>query len=231
MFQFTRKDEDDLWVIAGNLVKNKQFKEAKILIKFISEKAFTSIGLPSDIANMFMTINPSQTPFDENLITRLRQINQEIRDLTKRNENVKAKFAFMDYVETLSKILGGKSRKKIWASLINLPHSEKSLKRPHYLKIQKSDLEVIRTNKIKRVVTIKKNNETNDLRFVQTYAPKEVAEIIGVSAQTVRRMCENGKFPEATKTYGGHWRIPTHYFDVTLEEVRAKKAVKKNYEE
>lgn len=243
VFQFTRKDEDGLWVVANTLVKNKQFQEARVLIKFISEKALATISLPSDIINIFSTVIPSSKPIDEKLIKRMQQLNEQMRELTERHDNLKAKFAIIDYIDTLSKVLGsnGKDelRKKIWASLINLPIKETPSKRPFYLKSQKattSHLETIKSirNKAKRNGTFRKNDE-KEASFVplsvQTYAPKEVAEIIGVSAQTVRRMCEDGKFPEATKTYGGHWRIPTHYFNITLEEARARKPVMKDVEQ
>jgi len=52
------------------------------------------------------------------------------------------------------------------------------------------------------------------------YSTGEAAEIIGVSSETIRRMCEKGKFPEAEKTDGGHWRIPRKYFKLSLEEAR-----------
>lgn len=44
------------------------------------------------------------------------------------------------------------------------------------------------------------------------YTTSEAAEKLNVSDQTIRRMCENDKFPGAYKTDGGHWRIPSRYF-------------------
>lgn len=55
---------------------------------------------------------------------------------------------------------------------------------------------------------------------VEAYTTSEAAEILHVSDQTIRRMCEAGKFPGATRTDGGHWRIPTKHFKVTLNESR-----------
>lgn len=51
-----------------------------------------------------------------------------------------------------------------------------------------------------------------------TYTTSEAAQLLHVSDQTIRRMCDTGKFPEATRTEGGHWRIPKKYFQVTLEQ-------------
>lgn len=44
------------------------------------------------------------------------------------------------------------------------------------------------------------------------YTTSQAAEKLNVSDQTIRRMCENDKFPGAYKTDGGHWRIPSRYF-------------------
>ncbi|SFQ38233.1 helix-turn-helix domain-containing protein [Salibacterium halotolerans] len=52
------------------------------------------------------------------------------------------------------------------------------------------------------------------------YSTGEAAEILGVSSETVRKMCDAGRFPEAERTNGGHWRIPDTYFKVTLQEAR-----------
>lgn len=57
----------------------------------------------------------------------------------------------------------------------------------------------------------------------QVYTTTEAAEIINVSDQTIRRMCEKGKFPEAYKTEGGHWRVPKKYFKISLEQARERK--------
>ncbi|MCD7034599.1 helix-turn-helix domain-containing protein [Metabacillus sp. GX 13764] len=46
-------------------------------------------------------------------------------------------------------------------------------------------------------------------------SPKEASIILGVSDQTIRRMCEKGKFPGAYKTDGGHWKIPSSHFKIT----------------
>ncbi|MEZ7171754.1 helix-turn-helix domain-containing protein [Sporosarcina sp. OR05] len=52
---------------------------------------------------------------------------------------------------------------------------------------------------------------------------KRLFEILHVSDQTIRRMCDAGKFPDATRTEGGHWRIPKQYFNVSLDQAREMK--------
>lgn len=40
------------------------------------------------------------------------------------------------------------------------------------------------------------------------FTPAEVAKRVGCSRQTVVKWCEQGRL-DATRTPGGHWRIPT----------------------
>lgn len=50
------------------------------------------------------------------------------------------------------------------------------------------------------------------------YRAGEVARKMGVSTQTIKRHCEEGRFPGAKKTPGGHWRIPKTLFRTTDEQ-------------
>lgn len=59
--------------------------------------------------------------------------------------------------------------------------------------------------------------------FPNEYTTGDVAKILGVSKETVRRMCENGRFPEAHKTNGRHWRIPNKYFKINVNEAEKAK--------
>jgi excisionase family DNA binding protein len=40
------------------------------------------------------------------------------------------------------------------------------------------------------------------------YTPTEVAQLIGKSRQSVVKRLEKNEIPGATRTSGGHWRIP-----------------------
>ncbi|WP_161493888.1 helix-turn-helix domain-containing protein [Virgibacillus necropolis] len=46
----------------------------------------------------------------------------------------------------------------------------------------------------------------------------EVAKKLRLSGQTIRRLCDKGKFEGAYKTDGGHWRIPKDAFITTTEQ-------------
>ncbi|UTR10183.1 helix-turn-helix domain-containing protein [Evansella sp. LMS18] len=52
------------------------------------------------------------------------------------------------------------------------------------------------------------------------YTTTEAAQKLGFSDQTIRRMCESGKMKEASRSEGGHWRIPAEYFATTRKQDR-----------
>lgn len=54
--------------------------------------------------------------------------------------------------------------------------------------------------------------------FPNEYTTGDAATILGVSKETIRRMCDTGRFPDAHKTNGKHWRIPSKYFKISPEE-------------
>lgn len=58
----------------------------------------------------------------------------------------------------------------------------------------------------------------------EDYTSTEVAEILGVTDQTIRRWVEKGKYPGAYKTRGGHWRIPKKYFKISPDNAERRKA-------
>lgn len=59
----------------------------------------------------------------------------------------------------------------------------------------------------------------------------EAAQLLGLTGRTVRRLCEIGRFPNATQPNRAHWRIPRHDVEALIERtrpsvVRRRKSVK-----
>lgn len=52
-----------------------------------------------------------------------------------------------------------------------------------------------------------------------------MAKKLGLSGQTVRRLCDKGKFEGAYKTDGGHWKIPQDAFITTNEQDKKAESV------
>lgn len=58
----------------------------------------------------------------------------------------------------------------------------------------------------------------------QVWTTSEVGERLGYSEQTVRRMCEAGRFVGAYRNgLAGHWRIPDADIEAFLESMRPKR--------
>ncbi|MCJ7842523.1 SNF2 helicase associated domain-containing protein [Lederbergia sp. NSJ-179] len=87
--------------------------------------------------------------------------------------------------------------KKILASI--LASHDNSKKLPHF------------QDQIKKLINVEKEE-------IHYYTPNEVAKKLGLSDQTIRRMCERGSFEGAYKTEGGHWKIPEDIFITTREQ-------------
>jgi excisionase family DNA binding protein len=63
------------------------------------------------------------------------------------------------------------------------------------------------------------------------YRVGEVAKKLGLSEQTIRRHCEENKYPGAFKTKGGHWRIPTSLFRTSNRQDRVAEQFFKRLDE
>ncbi|MFZ3588888.1 helix-turn-helix domain-containing protein [Bacillus sp. DJP31] len=126
-----------------------------------------------------------------NDIDQLRKIEKEMRSAQAHLNQEKAYETLVDFIEYISKIGEGDPqiiRKKLIVSLL---------------------MEGKKTFKV-----VKKSDRLN----IPYYTPNEVARKLGLSDQTIRRMCENGRFEGAYKTDGGHWKIPQDGFITTQEQ-------------
>jgi excisionase family DNA binding protein len=52
------------------------------------------------------------------------------------------------------------------------------------------------------------------------YSPEEVASHFGVNAETIRKMCKEGKIP-GVRRIGKLWRVPAEFLDRPLELERS----------
>jgi len=63
------------------------------------------------------------------------------------------------------------------------------------------------------------------------YSTGDVGKKLGLSNESVRRLCEDDSFPGAAKTKGGHWRIPKSVFRTTTEQDARAEAVLQRLDE
>ncbi|TLS36466.1 helix-turn-helix domain-containing protein [Pseudalkalibacillus caeni] len=169
--------------------------QAKAVFKAAIERSFHQVGLTAPkIANLPFTI-PKPDDLD-----RLRAIEKQMREAYNHNNYSMYYKLFVDYVEQLSKTSEQEPliRRELFTSFLH--QQTKRKRRPHY-----------RVNRFTSAgVLVEEEKETTNY-----YSPGDVAKKLGLSDQTIRRMCSNDKFPGAYQTPGGHWRIPRDTFITT----------------
>jgi excisionase family DNA binding protein len=185
-------EHEKLWETVSFLTENHRLDEAKTLFKVIVEKTFSALKQPADFLNTVAIEIPSAE-----LIFKMRDIDNEIKEHLQLHDIETASKCFLDYIDRLSEFTTVSDKKQIQKQIIAT-----LLARDYIKKIKdEQDFAGIFSDK-----------------DVEYFSPKQVGEKLGISDQTVRRMCDKGKFPEAIKTIGGHWRIPRNYFTTTKDQ-------------
>lgn len=155
------------------------------------------------VERTFSTLKVSTEILDElnitapttDMVSQIRLLDKEIHQALKEKNTLLAYKYLVDYILELSKSSLDMNSKEIFAKILATHLNEMNTK----TMLEEDKMEV--------------------------YTSTEVAEIMGVSDQTIRRWCEKGKYPDAFQTEGGHWRIPKKYFKLTLEHARKRKAL------
>jgi excisionase family DNA binding protein len=170
-------------------------EQATVVFKLAVERPFREM----DSFTPAISTIPLSLPNHEALLE-LKMLHGKIKEALKKQDQEKAYEFLVDYIDLLSQITGQDSqqvRKQLFSSIMaqkrrrRFQHTPKSghLTRPH------------------------KSEDTSLF-----YSTSEAARKLGLSDQTIRRMCEKEKFPTAYKTDGGHWRIPKTAFITTDEQ-------------
>ncbi|MFC5465759.1 helix-turn-helix domain-containing protein [Lederbergia graminis] len=196
---YREHEEEVLWDTVTILKDQNRYENALVLFKSLIERTFSALRLPTS----FLDEVKIELPSTEYMI-RIRTQDKMIYESLKSKDMMGAYENLVDYIEKLSEVFPEADQKKILAQII-------------------ADQTQIRMESVisSSTATIPLQEEVD---YVNSYSTLEAAEIIGVSDQTIRRWCEDGKYPSARKTSGNRWRIPKEYFKITLEEARKRKA-------
>ncbi|HEX7064875.1 MAG TPA: helix-turn-helix domain-containing protein [Bacillales bacterium] len=187
-------DNHLLWDAASVLIGVNCPDLAPPILRKAIEGSLSAIGQSLDFLNDVTIKIPS-----EEQIRSLKAFDSAIQQAVKQGNYDEAGDRYAQYLEALQEIIeeGPELKKKFFGKLLETSYVSKNT-------------EGIAHEKTATYKTTARS----------AYTSSEAAEIINVSDQTIRRMCEKGKFPDAYKTDGGHWRVPAKYFRVTLEEAR-----------
>lgn len=195
------KDRQDeiLWDTVTILRDQNRFENALVLFKTLIERTFSTLKLPTKVLEEVKMDIPSN-----DFVKLIRIKDKEIYQFLNNSDTTRAYESFLEYIEKLSEITPEADRKKILANIL----AEQT---------QRHVESIIPIFDSAMAIPVK-------LEHAEAYTSTEAAEIIGVTDQTIRRWCEKGKYPDAIKTHGGHWRIPKKYFKITLEEALKRKS-------
>ncbi|WP_018933208.1 helix-turn-helix domain-containing protein [Gracilibacillus lacisalsi] len=204
MIDVRDQEQEKLWDSILTIAKIDK-EQAKIVFKAVVERSLRHIGMFTP----FVASIPLRLPKNEH-IQLLKNLEKQInKHLIQKNEE-EAYEILVEYIEVLSGLTESDSkiiRRRLIASILR-QQSQRSASTTYRVIREKAPISNI---------TI--SDEKNESLY---YKPKEIAKRLGISDQTVRRMCERGKFPGAYQTDGGHWKIPKDVLITT--EKQDKKA-------
>ena len=191
------QEQEKLWASVETL-STINTEQAEAVLKTTVERSLRQMGFTTPaISSLSLKITDAQSVID------LHQIERKVKHHLKNKDRETAYELLIDYLLQLSEMTDKEPsliHKKLIASL--MANSERNSLSASLVK---------RTTKHRKIEN-------------SFYSPSEAAEKLGLSDQTIRRMCEKGKFVEAYKTDGGHWRIPKENFITTDEQDKRAKA-------
>ncbi|MCO7175415.1 helix-turn-helix domain-containing protein [Sporolactobacillus kofuensis] len=185
-------DQKEMWNSIQTLSKIN-VEQAKAVLNVTIQRSFRHFGIVLPVSS-----SQSLTLPEPEELQRLQQLEGELNDSLEKNNDLRFEELLAEYIEQMSTLTANdlsSVRNKILPSATR----HRRGKRVHYQLYREKNAAVLL---LKR----------EDKPF---YTPKEVGVKLGLSDQTIRRMCEKGKFPNAYQTDGGHWRIPREAFITT----------------
>ncbi|MBL4952043.1 helix-turn-helix domain-containing protein [Neobacillus sp. YIM B02564] len=192
MVRLADQEQEQLWESVEILTKIDKEK-AKTVFKAAVEKTFWQL----QFAPTFLSSIRFTAPTTDQLV-KLRETEKRVREAYNHEQKIEAYEYLLEYIEQFSELSEENTaltRRKLLASLLaqqNRSRKPARIKRPVYKG---------------KIVTSEEGKSF--------YTTSEAAEKLGLSDQTIRRMCERGSIPKAYKTDGGHWRIPQEAFITT----------------
>lgn len=201
MSSIIKYEQEQLWdtvKLLYSIDKNK----AKILLKITIEKSLQLMNLPTSFISKIDFSIP-----DEAYLLQLKDLDSHIQEQLSKPAPERVYEDVVEYINMISHISDDPvyTSKKILASM--LAEQGKNF----YIKEQS----------LKSIYSVEKDEK-------RYYTPNEAAKKLGLSDQTIRRMCEKEKFQGAYKTEGGHWRIPENIFVTTRGEDKSAEDVIKH---
>ncbi|UTR10169.1 helix-turn-helix domain-containing protein [Evansella sp. LMS18] len=197
------QEQELLWDTVKLLAEQKDFDKAEAVLKAAIEKSLHYMDIPASAVADFRFYIP-----DDKLLTSRKNLEANLRKKDDDPLSVNYYEKIIEYIEMISEFTDQpeKAKKKILAYIL----LNKSRKRARH--------KVRRAAFAKSPIPVKLITGKGPEKIF--YTTTEAAQTLGFSDQTIRRMCESGKIKGASRSEGGHWRIPVEYFATTREQDR-----------
>ncbi|TFJ92538.1 helix-turn-helix domain-containing protein [Lentibacillus salicampi] len=193
------REQETLWDTVKFLNKLHDKEKAEILLKTTIEKSLRLMNVYTPVVLQLHFSIPGENDLED-----LKQLDAAIRGKMETYQSEQTFEEVLDYIDMISKMTQKpqETNKKMLASILEKKTKETArVSKRAYAPLDKSAAV-----------------ETNKERNQQFYTTSEAARKLGLSDQTIRRMCENGKFEGAYRSGGGHWRIPEDNFITSKQQ-------------
>ncbi|WP_141603548.1 helix-turn-helix domain-containing protein [Terrilactibacillus laevilacticus] len=195
------REQETLWDTVKFLAKQQDIDKAEAVLKATIEKSLQLLNLYTPIVSHLRFSIP-----DEQFLNELKHLDADIRKKISRDITEKTYEEILDYIKMISEMTEDPqvTNKKMLASIL--------------FKKAKQDARVRRKTPTQFPEVQIKIDEAVKEGEKPFYTTSEAGHKLGLSDQTIRRMCESGKFKGAYRSEGGHWRIPEENFITTREQ-------------
>ncbi|MFD1362846.1 helix-turn-helix domain-containing protein [Lentibacillus salinarum] len=193
------REQETLWDTVKYFTQLEDANKAETLLRTTLEKSMRLMNIYTPIISDLRFSIP-----DEKHLDQLRHLDMAIRKKISTSSYEQTFEELLDYIQMISEMTedAQDTNKKMVASIL----AKKTKQKVRLRKTVHSPLDKISPAEVKK--------ESNH----PYYTTSEAAHKLGLSDQTVRRMCESGKFNGAYRSEGGHWRIPEDNFITTKEQ-------------
>jgi excisionase family DNA binding protein len=221
------REQETLWDTVKFFIQRKDEDTAKVILKTTIEKSLKLM----DISTPFIAYLNFKIP-EEEYLEKLKQMDAQIRQDMAHSSSPATFEKVLDYLEMISDITDNSSvsYKKMVASIL-ARKSKKWVRFPRSISAVAPfvEVEVLRgessneyVDPIQEMLRQQLAEDKKEIRASEKtyYTTSEAAKKLGLSDQTIRRMCESGRFKRAHRSCGenGHWRIPEENFITTREQ-------------
>lgn len=224
-----------LWNTVKNFIEKQDEDTAKVILKTTIEKSLRLMNIYPPIMNYLDFKIPTEDELDK-----LKEMDRVLRQEMIHSTSSATFEKVLDYLRLISSLTENPplAYKKMVASIlakksrrrIRLPRGRHAVTQPVEAKLV-TDEPREALDSFQELINQQFYEDNKKAKTPQKpyYTTSEAAEKLGLSDQTIRRMCENGRLKGVYRSGGknGHWRIPEENFITTRKQDQEAEAILK----